>query len=115
MTDNHFIEAAKCCIKGLLMSKYYDVESGKTCSYLTGSDTAVTALNKAIGLGGGSSFGENIGSYWFCDYYPGIRISLWKKDSEEIVTEKVSRALVLKLAEECLLEHRRAPMQLSLF
>jgi hypothetical protein len=110
-----FYDAVYQAVKGLLYRRYYDVNNGKLTEPCIATDTAVNALNSAIGHGGGHTLSPHVGNYWFFEYWPGIKASLCRSEGEKIINEKVSRSLIIKVAEECLKEYRGQNVQLSLF
>lgn len=102
-------------VKGLLYRQYYDVNTDKLTDPCINSDTAVNALNKAIRLGGGHTLRPHVGSYWLFEYSTGIKASLCRSEGERIINEKISRSLLIRIAEQCLYEFRGQNLQLSLF
>lgn len=110
-----FYEAVYHSVKGLLYRQFYDVNTGELTEPCISTKTAIQALNKAIGYGGGHTLNPNIGNYWMVEYWPGIKLTLVKSKGEEIVNEKVNRSMVLQIAEKCLSEYKGENVQLSLF
>lgn len=110
-----FYDAVYQGVKGLLYRQYYDVNTGQLTKPCIATDTAINALNKAIGLGGGHTLHPHVGNYWMFEYWPGIKASLYRSEGEKIINEKVSRSLIIKVAEECLKEYKGQNVQLSLF
>ena len=53
------------------------------------NDNVIDAIKQAINLGGGQSFLEEIGPYWFFEYKPGIKIAIWRKNEGVKETESI--------------------------
>jgi hypothetical protein len=102
-------------VKGLLCHEIYDVNSKTLQAPFKTYASAIEALNAAIRHGGGHTLHPHIGGYWLAEYYPGIKISLTHNEGEEFITEKVSRSLVIQIAEKCLQEYKYKNIQLTLF
>lgn len=103
--DSSFYDAVYYAVKRLLYKRYYDVSNEKLTERVITTGTAERALNDVIGYGGGFTF-QRIGDYFLFDYAPGIKVSLSRSDGKSIIEEKVNRALVIKVAEECMKEFR---------
>ena len=110
-----FYDAVYQGVKGLLYRRYYDVNTGQLTEPCIATDTAINALNKAIGYGGGHTLHPHVGNYWMFEYWPGIKASLCRSEGERIINEKVSRSLIIKVAEECLKEYKGQNVQLLFF
>lgn len=110
-----FVEALRQSVHGLLYRQYYDVNTGTLTEPLfKNCKSAIDALNKSIGLGGGHTLHPNVGNYWMVEYYPGIKITLVKSENNQIIKEKINRSLVIKIAEEVMNEMKPF-VQLKLF
>lgn len=75
-------------------------------------DTLEEALKFSIYLGGGHSFRQDIGEYWFFEYEKGFKITLLKKGGYEYT---VPKAYFLKQAEKIWIEIKHKSFQLQLF
>jgi hypothetical protein len=102
-------------IQQLLYKKEYDVNSGTLTDPFISSTSVTQALNEAIGYGGGFTLRTEIGGYWLFHYAPGIKASITKNEGENLINIKISRSLIIKVAEKCLSEFKGLPVQLSLF
>lgn len=110
-----FSEAVYHSVKGLLHRRFYDVNTGQLTEPCIATETAIEALNKAIGYGGGHTLNPRVGDYWLFEYWPGIKASLCRSDGDKIINEKINRSLIIKVAEECMKEFKCQNVQLSLF
>lgn len=103
------------CAYRLLYTQYFDVQSHKkTEPVIETSTSIIEALQKAVGLGGGTWIPDAFKPYWMFNYFPSLTIELLKTIDGKVITEVVSKKILL-LSAARLWNNNKKTGQLSLF
>ena len=103
------------CAYRLLHTQYFDVQTDKkTEPVIETSTSVIEALQKAVGLGGGTWIPDAFNPYWMFNYFPSLTIELLKTINGKVITEVVSKKRLLFSAER-LWNNNKKTGQLLLF